>query len=39
MYDLRVGLSDGSFVPEDQLTGIIRSIPSASAIEGVEERD
>ena len=38
MYDLRVGLSDGSFVPKDQLTRIIESIPSASAIEGVEER-
>ena len=38
MYDLRVGLSDGSFVPKDQLTRIIESIPSANAIEGVEER-
>ena len=38
MYDLRVGLSDGSFVPRNQLTRIIESIPSADAIEGVEER-
>lgn len=38
MYDLRVGLSDGSFVEKDQLARIIQSIPSAGAIEGVEER-
>ena len=38
MYDLRVGLSDGSFVPKGDLTRIIQSIPSAAGIEGVEER-
>ncbi len=38
MYDLRVDLSDNSFVPQGQLTEAIQSIPSASVIEGVEER-
>ncbi len=38
MYDLRVNLSDNSFVPKGDLTRAIRSIPSADAIEGIEER-
>lgn len=38
MYDLRVGLSDNSFVPTGQLTEAIESIPSARVIEGIEER-
>ena len=38
MYDLRVGLSDNSFVPTGQLTAAIETIPSAQSIEGIEER-
>ena len=38
MYDLRVGLSDNSFVPKGDLARVIESIPSAQSIEGVEER-
>ena len=38
MYDLRINLSDNSFVPKGDLTRAIRGIPSADAIEGVEER-
>ena len=38
MYDLRIGLSDNSFVPTGQLTAAIESIPSAHSIEGIEER-
>ncbi len=38
MYDLRVALSDNSFVPAGQLTEAIESIPSARSIEGIEER-
>ena len=38
MYDLRVDLSDNSFVPQGDLSEIIAAIPSASGIEGIEER-
>ena len=38
MYDIRVGLTDNSFIPQGELTRVIRSIASAQSIEGVEER-
>ncbi len=38
MYDLRVDLSDGSYLERGRLTDIIRSIPSAQGVLAIEER-
>jgi putative ABC transport system permease protein len=38
MYDLRILLSDGSYLGDEELVGIARSIPSAASLQAVEPR-
>ena len=38
MYDLKIGLSDGSYVEQGRMTEVVNSIPSASSIVATQER-
>ncbi len=38
MYDLKLNLSDGSYIQQGRLTDVVNSIPSADGVAGMQER-